>query len=49
VNEKYVAASRLFDAGRVEDANQALDKILLEEPNYPFASMLKSLSTLYKN
>jgi hypothetical protein len=42
VNEKYVNASRLFDAGRKEEGIRALDKILAEEPSYPFALMLKS-------
>jgi hypothetical protein len=44
MNEEYIAASRLFDAGRVEEAKQALDHILQREPDYPFAVMLKFIS-----
>jgi hypothetical protein len=43
VNTQYIAASRLFDAGQAEAAAQALDRILAEEPGYPFAVMLSAM------
>ena len=45
LNEKYVAASRLLDGGKREEALSALDEILAMEPSYPFALMLKECST----
>jgi len=44
LNERYVAASKLLDAGHTAEARMALDKILSEEPYYPFAFMLKRIS-----
>jgi hypothetical protein len=41
-NRKYLAAAKLFDAGKRAEAARALDEILKEE-RYPFAAMLKSL------
>ncbi|HLQ78706.1 MAG TPA: hypothetical protein VK210_15210 [Terriglobia bacterium] len=41
LNEKYVTASRLWDAGKKEDARRALAEILARDPGYPFALMLK--------
>ena len=43
VNTKYIAASRLFDAGQTQEAAKALDEILAEEPGYPFAVMLSAM------
>jgi len=43
LNEEYIAASRLFDAGRLDEARPALKKILQQEPNYPFAVTLLSM------
>jgi len=42
-NKKYLAAARLLDSGKRAAAGQALDELLKEEPQYPFALMLKSL------
>jgi hypothetical protein len=44
-NAKYLAASRLFDAGKTEQSDVALDQILKEDPGYPFAVMLKEISS----
>lgn len=43
LNERYVAAAKLWDASRIEEAHAALDEILSEDPTYPFALMLKEL------
>jgi hypothetical protein len=43
MNSQYIAASRLFDEGRVEEAQEALKKILKEESGYPFAVMLTGI------
>jgi tetratricopeptide (TPR) repeat protein len=40
-NRKYLAAARLFDSGRKEEAIRALGELLQEDPQYPFALMLK--------
>jgi hypothetical protein len=42
-NKKYVAAAKLFDAGRKAEASSAVDKLLKEDPQYPFALMLRQL------
>jgi hypothetical protein len=42
-NRKYLAAARLFDAGKKDDAARALDELLKEEPQYPIALMLRRL------
>jgi hypothetical protein len=42
-NEKYLAAAKLADTGRRAEALRALDDLLKEEPQYPFALMLRSL------
>ena len=42
-NKKYIAAARLFDSGKKADAGRAIDELLSEEPQYPFALMLKRL------
>ena len=42
-NRKYLAAAKLFDAGKKADAGRALDELLQEDPQYPFALMLKQL------
>jgi hypothetical protein len=41
LNRRYVEAARLFDAGQVKEAREKLDRILDEDPAYPFAVMLK--------
>ena len=43
-NKKYLAAARLFDSGQKAEANRKLDELLREEPDYPFALMLKKLT-----
>jgi hypothetical protein len=43
IHQRYRAAAALADAGRVEEARRALDRILVEEPDYPFALMLRRL------
>jgi hypothetical protein len=43
MNSQYVEASRLLVAGRMEEARRSLEKILTEEPGYPFAVMLMQL------
>jgi hypothetical protein len=43
LNAKYIAASRLFDSRQPDAARKALDEILVDEPGYPFAVMLKEL------
>ena len=42
-NKKYVAAAKLFDAGKKAEASSAVDKLLKEDPQYPFALMLRQL------
>jgi hypothetical protein len=42
-NKKYVAAAKLFDAGKKADAARGIDELLRDEPQYPFALMLKRL------
>jgi hypothetical protein len=44
-NKKYLAAAKLFDAGRRADSLRKLDELLKEEPGYPFAVMLKRLNS----
>jgi hypothetical protein len=43
MNTRYLAASRLFDAGQADGAVQALDEILADSPGYPFAVMLSAM------
>jgi len=45
LNGDYVAAAELWDAGKIDAAQTALDRILEKDPAYPFAKMLKSLSS----
>jgi hypothetical protein len=40
MNSQYIDASRLFEAGHIEEAQLALEKILTEEPGYPCAVTL---------
>lgn len=42
-NKKYVAAAKLFDAGKKAEACRAVDELLKEDPQYPFALMLRQL------
>ncbi len=42
-NRKYLAIAEMFDEERKPDARRALDELLKEEPQYPFALMLKRL------
>jgi hypothetical protein len=44
MNSQYIDASRLFDAGNIKGTQMALDKILKEEPGYPFAMMLTQMA-----
>jgi hypothetical protein len=41
-NRKYLAAAKLFDSGKKEESAQALDELLREDPQYPFALMLRN-------
>ena len=45
LNRRYVEAARLFDAGKVKDAQVKLESILSEDPAYPFAVMLQEART----
>jgi hypothetical protein len=40
-NRKYLDAARLFDAGKKAEAARAIDELLKDDPQYPFALMLK--------
>ena len=44
VNRKYLAAAKLFDAGRKDEALAELENLLKEESGYPFAVMLIALN-----
>jgi hypothetical protein len=44
MNSQYIAASRLVGVGNIKGAQLALDKILKEEPGYPFAMMLTQMA-----
>jgi hypothetical protein len=44
VNKKYQSAAKLFDSGRKTVAINKLDELLKEEPDYPFAVMLRGLN-----
>ncbi|HEX5000312.1 MAG TPA: hypothetical protein VFY29_18970 [Terriglobia bacterium] len=46
IHTRYRAAAELADTGRVEEAAVALDRVLEEEPEYPFAAMLKRVLRL---
>jgi hypothetical protein len=41
INRRYLSAAKLLDTGRRAEAVQALEDILVIEPGYPFAEMLK--------
>ena len=43
MNSQYLAASQLFDAGQIDEAQKALKDILKEEAGYPFAVMLTKM------
>jgi hypothetical protein len=43
-NKEYLAAAKLFDAGRKTDALRKLDELLERDPGYPMAVMLKELT-----
>jgi hypothetical protein len=43
-NRRYLAATKLLDAGKAAEAKKALDELLQEEPQYPFALMLKQVT-----
>ncbi len=43
INRKYLAAARLYDAGRKPEALHKLNELLTQEPRYPFALMLKRM------
>jgi len=42
-NRRYLAAARLFDAGKKAEAKLAIEELLKEDPQYPFALMLKGM------
>jgi hypothetical protein len=42
-NRRYLAATRLFDAGKKPEAARAIEELLKDDPQYPFALMLKAL------
>jgi hypothetical protein len=42
-NRRYLAAAKLFDAGKKTDAERAVDELLRDEPQYPFALILKQM------
>ncbi len=42
-NKKYLAAVKLFESGRTADASRKLDELLRDQPQYPFALVLKQL------
>jgi hypothetical protein len=44
MNSQCIAASRLLEGGNIKEAQLALDKILKEEPGYPFAVMLAQMA-----
>jgi hypothetical protein len=48
LNEDYVSAAELWDAGKFTEAQAALDRILAQDSEYPFARMLKSISSRYR-
>jgi hypothetical protein len=43
VNRQYLSAAALFERGEQTQARMALDKVLAEDPSYPFALMLKKV------
>ena len=43
-NKEYLAAAKLFDAGRKTDAGRKLDELLKRDPGYPMAVMLRELT-----
>jgi hypothetical protein len=42
-NRRYLAATKLLDAGKKSEAKRALDDLLKEDAQYPFALMLKQV------
>ena len=40
-NRQYLAAAKLFDAGKKSEAMLTLDELLQKDPQYPFALTLK--------
>jgi tetratricopeptide (TPR) repeat protein len=42
-NRLYLAAAKLFDAGKKSEAMRALDQLLQKDPEYPFALTLKRM------
>jgi tetratricopeptide (TPR) repeat protein len=42
-NKKYLKAAGLLDAGKKAEAQQALDELLVADPQYPLALMLKQV------
>ena len=43
INSQFINASRLLDGGNFKEAQMALEKILKDEPGYPFAVMLAQM------
>jgi hypothetical protein len=42
-NRRYLAAARLFDTGKKAEAKLAIEELLKEDPQYPFALMLSGM------
>jgi hypothetical protein len=42
-NRKYLDAARLFDAGKKAEAARTIEELVKDEPQYPFALMLKQM------
>ncbi len=45
LNRKYLSAAKLYDSGRPIEALSALNAILADDPQYPFAVALKQLAS----
>ncbi len=43
LNRKYLAAAKLYDSGKHEDARRVLDSIVGQDPQHPFARALKDM------
>jgi len=42
-NRRYLAATKLLDAGNKPEAKRAIEELLRDDPQYPFALMLKQV------
>jgi hypothetical protein len=43
IQAEFMKAARLYDGGKVSEARSAIDRILGEKPDEPFAIMLRSV------